>query len=100
MILEQEDNDESDIHSSFNSEEQEQQPVPNLLFSADTLIKGKPSKTKLGDIRVRYTQKTCKQATVLAQQFLSKKLGTTTLRTFNFSNIEATMDESTEATLL
>ena len=97
MILEQEDNEESDSHNSYNSEAKS--PGEKEVFSDGSYIAGTATKTRLGDIRVRYTQKTCKQATVLAQQFLSKKLGTTTLRTFNFSNIEATQSESTEATL-
>lgn len=65
MILEQDDNEESDdLHSSYNSEGK--QPGEKEIFSDGSFIKGTTTKVKLGDIRVRYTQKTCKQATVLA----------------------------------
>ena len=64
MILEQDDNEESDSHNSYNSEER--QPGEKEIFSEGSFINGTTTKVKLGDIRVRYTQKTCKQATVLA----------------------------------
>ena len=70
--------EDSDFHSDNSAR-----------YSDATIMKGTTAKAKLGDIRITYSVKTCRSATILAQQFHNHKRGTTQFRTFNFKNIEA-----------
>lgn len=93
------DSDSSDYPGKEEfKDEQGEDSEGSLEFSDAETIKGTTAKAKLGDIRVFYTVKTCRYATILAQQFQNYKRGTIQFRTFNFKNIDALPEEFTKPT--
>ena len=90
--------DKSMTSEEFSGDEDITEQV-SFIYSDTTSIKGTLAKAKLGDIRVKYTTKTCKAATILAQQFSNPKTGLTQFRTFNFRNIEALPEDYTKPSI-